>query len=346
MCRDLSIAAERAGYSFTVRSIWISYAFGWIGAGARSVINLNDIHYFVRVVDMKGFAAAERVLNVPKSTLSKRVAALEKALDVCLINRSTRRFAVTEIGEVFYRHAVATLVEAEAAEDAVRRRLAEPVGVVRITASVGATRNILADILPDLVIAYPKIQVTLQTTDQVVDLVQDGFDVAVRNHFRPLPDSGLVQKLVREEKIVVVASPSYIRCHGHPAVPDKLSEHQALVIGPSRGSWPDDWLLQPENGAPVCVTPSPRFVANELTALLNAAIAGAGIACLPMSLCGQAFESGQLVRILPHWTVGNIYTTLLTPYRRGQLPSVRAVIDFLAAKFALSDLETSASSIS
>ncbi|MBK5566373.1 LysR substrate-binding domain-containing protein [Ensifer sp. SSB1] len=288
--------------------------------------NLNDFIIFAHVVDHKGFAPAARVLNVPKSTLSKRVAELEKTLGVRLINRTSRRFTVTEIGEDFYRHAAAMLIEAEAAEAVVMGRLAEPSGTVRITASVPTAQMTLAGLLPQLALAYPKMRVALHATDRFVDLIQEGFDIAVRDHFAPLPDSGLVQRRVATQVIWLVAAPGYLARRGTPIEPGELDDHDGLLTSPTS----DGWTLRNGDDAAVSVKPEPRFVADESQVLLEAALSGLGITALPRKLCGAEIDNGSLVRVLPGWQAGLVTTTLLMPHRRGQLPSVRAVVDFIA----------------
>src|SRR3990170_2884020 len=155
------------------------------------MLNLNDLLVFVRVVDHGGFAAASRALGIPKSTLSQRLSALEKAIGVRLVQRTSRSFVVTEIGRDFHRHAAAMLIEAEAAEHVVKGRLAEPSGTVRITASLPIAQFRLAPLLPRLAASYPKIRIMLHVTDRFVDIVQEGFDIAIRHHFAPLPDTDL-----------------------------------------------------------------------------------------------------------------------------------------------------------
>ncbi|AWI57969.1 hypothetical protein AB395_00002317 [Sinorhizobium fredii CCBAU 45436] len=290
--------------------------------------NLNDFIFFVHVVDHKGFAAAARALNLPKSTLSKRVAELERVLGVRLINRTSRRFSVTETGEDFYRHAAAMLIEAEAAENIVKGRLAEPSGAVRITASVPTAQLSLAPILPQLALAYPRLRVILHATDRFVDIVQEGFDLAVRDHFAPLPDSGLVQRRVGSQAKMLVAAPVYLHQRGMPAEPEELAQHDGLMTSLTS----DGWAMEHADGASVEVSPKPRFVADESRVLREAAMAGLGITTLPGKLCQDEIASGALVRILPEWTAGKVMTTILMPHRRGQLPSVRATVDFLAAR--------------
>ncbi|MGE6784015.1 LysR substrate-binding domain-containing protein [Ensifer adhaerens] len=289
--------------------------------------NLNDFIVFAHVVDHKGFAPAARALNVPKSTLSKRVAELEKTLGVRLINRTSRRFTVTEIGEDFYRHASAMLIEAEAAEAIVKGRLAEPSGTVRITASVPTAQMMLAGLLPPLAQAYPKMRVMLHATDRFVDVVQEGFDIAVRDHFAPLPDSGMVQRRVATDAILLVAAPAYLEHRCLPREPSDLSRHDGLLASLTA----EGWTMRNDAGVVVRVRPMPRFLADESHVLLSAAVSGLGITALPRKICRAELEAGSLVRVLPDWEAGSVTTTLLMPHRRGQLPSVRAVVDFIVA---------------
>jgi DNA-binding transcriptional LysR family regulator len=288
-------------------------------------VNLNDLQFFVQAVDSGGFAAAARRLGCPKSTISKRVAELEARLGVQLIHRTSRSFTLTEVGRDYYDHARAAMIEVEAAENVVHRRLAEPSGLVRITASVPTTQFRLADRLPDLARAYPKLQIQLHVTDRFVDVLQEGFDIAVRSHFEPLPDSDLLQRRMSDEPFVLVAAPDYLALRGTPSTPHALTEHDGLLGSLSSKTW----RLNDGHGREVEVAPIPRFYADESTPLLKAAEAGLGIVSLPRSFTEAAVTRGQLVRVLPEWTAGVVTTTILTPHRRSQLPAVRAAIDFL-----------------
>ncbi|MFN9475027.1 LysR substrate-binding domain-containing protein [Acidovorax sp.] len=297
------------------------------------MLNLNDLQWFVRVVDHGGFAAAARALEVPKSTLSKRVAQLEATLGVRLIQRSSRVFVVTDTGQAFYRHAAAMLIEAEAAENVVRGLQAEPAGIVRITASVTTAQLVLADLLPALAARHPRLQVMLHATDRFVDLVQEGFDIGVRDHSAPLPDSELVQRCVGHEPFYAVASPGYLAGRGTPAHPGELAGHDALLLSPAPSA--QAWTFLRDGAATITVRPVPRFFADEPWTLLRAALAGVGIGCLPRGLCQPDIEAGRLVRLLADFRYGaSMTTTLLISHRRGQLPSVRAAVDFLAEGLA------------
>ncbi len=289
------------------------------------MLNLNDLVLFATAVDSGGFAAASRRLGVPKSTISKRVAALEDELGVRLIHRTSRSFVLTDTGRDFHEHARAALIETEAAENAVRRRVAEPSGRVRITCGVPTAQDHLAPHLPALARAYPRLQVEVDVSDRFVDLVQEGYDIGVRSHFAPLPDSGLIQRVAAVEPIVLLAAPAYLAERGAPRAPQELAEHDGLLTGPAN----TEWTLRDEAGASVAVSPRPRMVANEGRVLAAAAIAGLGIAVLPERLCAVELGDGRLQRLLPSWNAGTVTTSLVMPHRRGQLPGVRAAVEFL-----------------
>ncbi|ALN59730.1 LysR substrate-binding domain-containing protein [Lysobacter yananisis] len=289
------------------------------------MLNLNDLVLFATAVESGGFAAASRRLGVPKSTISKRVAALEDELGARLIHRTSRSFVLTDTGRDFHEHARAALIETEAAENAVRRLTAEPSGKVRITCGVPTAQDYLAPHLPALARAYPRLQVEIDVSDRFVDLVQEGYDIGVRSHFAPLPDSGLIQRQAAVEAIVLVAAPAYLQERGTPQSAQELAGHDGLLTGPGNTAW----TLCADGGERVVATPRARMVANEGRVLAAAAVAGLGIAVLPERLCAAELGDGRLLRVLPGWNAGTVTTSLLMPHRRGQLPGVRATVEFL-----------------
>ncbi|MDR0181878.1 LysR substrate-binding domain-containing protein [Lysobacter arvi] len=297
------------------------------------MLNLNDLAYFVAAVEHGGFAPASRRLGLPKSTLSKRVGALETALDARLVQRTSRTFALTDVGRDFYQHARGALIEAEAAEAIVRRRQAEPSGTVRITASVPVAQLQLARCLPRLAMRHPKLDVQLDVTDRFVDIVQEGVDIAIRSHFAPLADSGLVQRPLAVEPIVLVASPDYLARSAALRTPADLADHDGLPTGPTTTTW----SLFDADGQRTQATPRVAMIANESVVLVAAATAGLGIACLPEGVCRDAIARGELLRVLPDWNAGTVTTTLLMPHRRGLLPGVRATVEFLVESFRAPD---------
>jgi DNA-binding transcriptional LysR family regulator len=292
-------------------------------------MNLNDLHAFVQVVDHGGFTAAGRALRVPKQTLSKRVGELERQAGVRLIQRTSRRFAVTEVGRELYRHAAAMVVEAEAASSVIAGRLAEPSGTVRITASMPAVQVRLAPLMPRIARAFPKIRIVLHADDRFVDVVQEGYDLALRTHSAPLPDSDLVQRRLNVDEFWLIASPDCFR----DRVPATLEDLRAV---PLISAVEDEtvWSLTNPAGELRSVALRASFVSNEGSAMLEATCAGLGIAALPASLCAEHVRSGRLIRICADWTAGALTTTLLMPSRRGLLPSVRAVADMIVEELA------------
>jgi len=291
------------------------------------LLNLNDLALFVAAVEAGGFAAAGRHLGIPKSTVSKRVALLEQSLEARLVHRTSRTFRLTETGREFFEHARAARIEAEAAEAAVRRRVAEPSGTVRITASVPVAQSLLARVLPAIARDYPKLHLDLDVTDRFVDVMQEGYDLALRSHFAPLPDSGLVQRVLQVQAVILVAAPGYLLRRGEPGEPAELAEHRGLPVS----SHARAWTLVHAGGATAVVQPTPAMTANESVALLAAAEAGLGIACLPEHLCRERLDAGTLRRILPEWAAGSVTTTIVMPHRRGLLPGVRVVVDRILA---------------
>jgi len=196
--------------------------------GAR-VLDLNDFFYFVQVVDRGGFTAAGRTLRIPKSTLSHRVQQLETNLGVRLLNRTSRRFGMTDAGEEFYRHAVVMLREAEVAETAIRHRLNET-GSVRCTAAVATMQFAMRDIVADFLMRYPKVNVVAHATDQNVDIVGENYDVAIRAHSDPLPDSTLVQRTLTLAPWFLFAGSGYLDANKTPQSPKDLQNHPSLFM--------------------------------------------------------------------------------------------------------------------
>jgi DNA-binding transcriptional LysR family regulator len=288
-------------------------------------MNLNDLQFFVQAVENGSFAAAARRIGVPKSTVSKRVGELEARLGARLIHRTSRSFSLTDLGRDFFEHARASIIEAENAENIVRTRLGEPSGRVRLTTSVPTAQFTLAPHLGALAERYPKLLLSLHVTDRFVDIVQEGFDIAIRSHQQPLPDSALVQRRLAVHDFFLVASPAYVERFGAPMRPDELADHRVVVAGPAETSW----RLHAADGSTKDVAVKPVMAADEPFVLLRAAASAIGITALPTSVCRPAIEDGTLVHVLPDWPAGQITTTILVPHRRGQLPSVRAVVNFL-----------------
>ena len=297
------------------------------------MLDFNDFFYFVQAVDRGGFTAAGRTLRMPKSTLSHRIQQLEAGLGVRLINRTSRRFAMTDAGQEFYRHAVAMLREADLAETAIRHRLHEPTGTVRCTAGIATMQFAMRDIVPDFLLRHPKVNVVAHATDQNVDIVGENYDVAIRAHSEPLPDSTLVQRRLTPAPWLLFAGSAYLDARAAPQTPKDLQSHPSLFM--MRAGVAPVWRLAHANKAkPEAVMRlTPRLLSDDMIGLKQAAIAGLGIVALPGYVCREEVRSGALRRVLPAWHAGDSTITALVPYRQGQLPSVRVFLDHLAAEF-------------
>jgi DNA-binding transcriptional LysR family regulator len=294
--------------------------------------DLNDLYFFVQAVDHGGFAPAARSLGMPKSRLSRRIALLEERLGARLVQRTTRRFVVTEIGQEYYRHCVAMLVEADAADDAIARVRSEPRGLVKVSCPSALVYFHVGDMLGRFMAANPQVKVHLECTNRSVDVISEGFDVALRSRFPPLEDSDLVMRVLGNSRHRLIASPTLLSKQSHPMVPADLAALPSVDLGPPQGE--HVWSLDGPEGAHAQVPHRPRLVVDDMVALCFAARNGVGVAQLPTMMIGDELASGRLVDVLPQWAPRNRIVHAVFPSRRGLLPSVRALIDHLAEEYA------------
>jgi DNA-binding transcriptional LysR family regulator len=291
---------------------------------------LEGFYYFTQVVDHAGFARAARALSIPRSRLSRHVAALEAQLNVRLVNRSTRRFVVTEVGQQVYRHARAMLAEADAAVEAVEFARAEPRGLLKVSCPVAIAQWSLAKTVPEFLRRYPAIRLQLDVSNRRVDLLGEGFDVALRVRTRPSGEDGLVMRAFRQLDSFLVASPAYLSAAAPLIAPAQLREHATLDHAAELEAQP--WELVGPQGESVRAEHSPCIVCLDFVVLHAAVLAGLGIALLPESMVRDDLRSGALTRVLPQWNTPQGILHVVFPSRRGMLPAVRAFIDFLADK--------------
>jgi DNA-binding transcriptional LysR family regulator len=291
------------------------------------VRDLNDLSFFTAVVAHRGFSAAARAIGLPKSRLSRRVSALEEDLGVRLLERSTRRLSVTEVGEDVYGHARAALSEADAIDEIAARMKAEPRGLVRMTCPIGVDRLIAAR-LPKLLERFPQLRLQVIVTNRRVDLIEEGIDLAVRGG-QPFEDEGSLQmKVVGRATAILVASPSLLQAHGRPLAPADIP---ALpTIGSAEGPGAERWDLVDDAGTEEVVIHDPRLFANTLPISRQAVLDGIGVALLPEFACMAPLAERRLERVLPAWRRRDGTLHIIFKSRRGLLPSVRAVIDFAA----------------
>lgn len=297
--------------------------------------DLNDLYYFVQVVDHKGFAPAGRAMRTPKSKLSRRIAKLEERLGVQLIKRSTRHFSVTEIGQNYYRHCKAMLTEAEAAQEAIEMTRAEPCGVVRLTCPIGLLESTVDSMLAKYMMKCPRVDIHLEATDRRVDLVDEAIDVAIRVRRFPLQDSDWVMRHLGDRRQCLVASPSLLNEVGEPRLPADLSQLPSLCLGQPHQAF--EWELEGPEGARATIKHEPRFITGNMTALRRAALAGVGVVQLPEMMVRDELQRQLLVELLPKWALQTETIHLVFVSHRGLLPSVRSLIDFLVDEFTAID---------
>ncbi len=293
-------------------------------------IDLNDYFYFAQVVEHGGFSAASRAIRQPKSKLSRRVAGLEIRLGIRLIERSSRRFRVTEIGQSFYEHCRALLLEAEQAEAVAAAAQGEPHGRVRFSCPTGMV-EIISALVPPFLNRYPNVALQIIALDRPVDLINERIDIALRVRIALTNDADLVMRSLGISRRILVAGPGLAKRLGGDI--DTLLLHPTLGTSDEMGEMA--WHLEDEDGRKRVVRHEPRMSCGDFSAVRTAAIAGMGIAFLPDHACAEQLKNGQLVHVLPAWRGQRGMVHLVFTSRRGLLPSVRAFIDHLATFFPI-----------
>jgi DNA-binding transcriptional LysR family regulator len=292
--------------------------------------DLNDLYYFAMVVDHGGFAAAERALGIPKSRLSRRISQLETDLGVRLLQRSTRRFSVTDVGNSVYRHAQTMLAEAQAARDVVDRLSASPRGVVRVSLPVSLAQQQMPMLLPEFLALYPDVRLQFHVSNRRVDLINEGFDVALRVRSKFDDDGSLVMRSFGPIQELLVASPKYLDGMGRPSEPEDLAGHVTLSMGEDEVR--QRWELHGPEGEVRQVELRPRVAGFDFPLLRSLAWQGIGITMLPETLCAELVRARELEVVLPGWRLPQGICHAVFASRRGLLPAVRVFIDFLAEK--------------
>ena len=293
--------------------------------------DLNDLYFFAKVVEHGGFMAAARQIGVPKSRLSRRVAELEAQLGVQLLQRTTRRLALTEVGQAYFGHCQAMLAEAEAAQEAIARATDVPRGLVRVSCPDLLAQSLLAPLLPEFMAQYPEVRILLEVTGRRVDLINDGIDVALRVRLRLEDSASIVARPLGQSSSFLVASPSLLAERGLPQRPSDLASWPALVM--SRPDGRGEWTMHDEVGQLYTVQlAAPRLMTDNLVVLAQAAIDGCGVAALPVLVCQQALADGRLRRLLPNFSMPGGILHLAFTGRRHLVPAVRVFVDFLVER--------------
>ena len=275
---------------------------------------------FVRVVQAGSFSRAAKLLDMPNSTVSAKVAALEKRLGVTLLQRTTRSLHLTDAGEAYFQRSVRALEELQAAENELERERGEPNGVLRITAPVDVGREIAPVLVHKFCAAHPRIEVELTITNRLVDLVGEAIDLAIRGG--GLRDSGLIAKRYELGHFGLWASPEYLARHGTPRQTKDLISHQLLRFA----QWGDRPLRLSNGKEKVQVAMEGRLRADDFETLRGLAALGEGIGFLPSFLCAGEEMQEKLVRVLPSWRGERVSLSLLYPAQKFVPAKVRAFI--------------------
>lgn len=288
-------------------------------------MDLNDIVVFTKVAETKSFTGAADQLGLPKSTVSRKLAQLEERLGVRLVQRTTRKLALTEIGEAYYQRAARIVADIQAAEQVVTDMQATPRGRLRVTAPIDLSTRYLGAIVADFIAEHPDVTVELDATDRVVDLIEEGFDVAVR--FGQLPESTLIARKLTVLNAVLCASPAYLAKRGTPKSVDELEDHDKVLFAPSART--TGWTLL--NGDQTYELGRPaRFISNNLGAVRDVVLAGGGLAVVSEFMVACDIHEGKLVRVLPEWTSRPFDVQAVYPARQNLPPRLQLFLDHLA----------------
>jgi DNA-binding transcriptional LysR family regulator len=292
--------------------------------------NLTDIAIFVKVVDASSFTQAAEDLGVSQSVVSRSVTALESRLGVRLLNRTSRRLSLTEAGSELYRRASQALGELEDAELEITRYQAEPRGLLRVTAPTSFSLMHLGPLLQPFLVRNPGVRVNLQLDDRQVDIVEEGFDLAIR--VARLADSALVAQRLAPARQVVCAAPAYLEKHGMPERPEDLVHHNSIIY--TYGQSPGRWRFQPHEGSEeIVVAVHGTLQTNNGMVQRAAALDGVRICMLPTFYVGDELRSGALRVVLADYPPVELGIYAVYPERRNLSPKVRAYVDYLRERF-------------
>ena len=292
--------------------------------------DLNDLYYFAKVVEAGGFAAAGRLLGIPKSRLSRRVAELEERLGARLLQRTTRQLKLTAVGERYLSHCQAMLLQAEMADEAVASMSSEPRGRLRVSCPVGLAHEFMPEVISSFLRAYPHVQLEVILLNRRVDLITEGIDVALRVREKGDEDPLLATRWLRQAQTAIVASPEFARQW-------PINSPEDLKNVPLLGALEPDRMVHlrmlDAQGKACDLTMEARLGIDDFVVRKACTLSGLGFTVLPMMYCEQELECGQLVQLLPDWSLPGGWLHAVYPHRRGVMPAVRAWIEHLVETF-------------
>jgi len=290
---------------------------------------LDAMEAFVRVAECRSFSEAARRLNLSKSVISRQVSTLEQELGARLFNRTTRSLTLTEVGGAYLERCQRILADIEEANQSVSNLQAAPRGKLKVSAPVPFTTQHLGPALPDFLARYPEVEVDIALNDRFVNLVEEGYDLAIR--VGRLDDSSLIAKFLAPARMAVVGSAAYLAERGAPTNPEELNQHCCLLY--SNLTTPDEWSFVAPDGRKSTIEVKGRLRANNGDVLRQAALAGLGLVMLPTFIVGPDLQAGTLVQVLEDFVPQQIGIYAVYPHARHLSPKVRAFVDFLAERF-------------
>jgi DNA-binding transcriptional LysR family regulator len=292
---------------------------------------LDEIFAFMSVVDAGSFVGGGRTLGLTRSAAGKALARLESRLGVRLLNRTTRHVSLTDEGRVFHEHCLQVVAALDEAEASVGQRTGTPRGVLRLTLPGAFGRLHVLPLLRDYLRAWPEVQAEVSFTDRVADIIEEGYDLAVRINAAS-SDTRLVSRVVAQHRAVVCAAPSYLKARGEPQTLEELATHDCLIF--SSRTRRQGWRLRQEGGAWVKVEGRSRLRLDSGEALRDAAVAGLGIALLPGFLVDDDLAKGRLKALLPSCDTGEVQILAIYPSKRHLPAKVRRFIDLMVERWS------------
>jgi DNA-binding transcriptional LysR family regulator len=295
------------------------------------VQDLNSMYLFAKVVEHGSYSGAARALGLQTSKLSRRITELERHLGVRLLQRTTRKVTVTEIGQTYYQHCAALEAEALAAQEAIDRTRSEPQGTVRVSCPVSLMQGLISGLISQFLATHPLVRVYVDMTNRRVDVVEEGFDLAIRVRTPPLDASNLAMRKLGDSEAVLVAAPALLEKHGRPTHPSELGRYPTVSMTTAGERY--TWLFREKDCSPITVPHTPRLMTDSFDALRDAVAGGIGVAYLPYFVVHDLLAKGNLERVLPEYGLQPGIVHVVFPSRRGMVPAVRALIDTLAQAF-------------
>jgi DNA-binding transcriptional LysR family regulator len=296
--------------------------------GERMERDLNDVLAFTAVADSGSFTRAAERLGWPKSSVSHRVARLERLLGARLLERSTRRLRLTDVGARYHEHARRVLQELDEAAVTVASFRAQPQGWLRVSASVVLGQALLPPLVAEFAALYPQVQLFMDLSNRRVDLLEEGFDLAIRSGV--LPDSSLVSRRLGRAAACLYAAPSYLRRRGKPATPADLANH--VLADNAAAPNQERWALVHDDGSTSTVPARFQVVGNDPVLLREWAVTGAGIVSLPQFVAAPALAQRRLVAVLPGWATRHVDVQIVFPSHKSLSPALRAFVDLAAER--------------